>query len=70
MSLSWIGRLLLVWAQVVASGIDPLSCERLYDMSPASTLPPGKTYEEWYGSPALLCGSAHRVRVFCIGSNC
>lgn len=71
MTLSWIARFLLVWAHALAAS-NPFTCERLWDMSPDSTLPPGKTYEEWYGSPALACDrmdGKHSV-VFCEGSNC
>lgn len=50
----------------------PLSCDRLWDMSPGSHLPPGKTYEQWYGSYALLCPAPdwRRAIILCYGSNC
>jgi hypothetical protein len=52
----------------------PLSaCERIWDMPPDSHIRPGDTYEEWYGSFALMCpNAAHdgRTVIFCYGSNC
>jgi hypothetical protein len=47
-------------------------CERVWD-NDAGPVPPGKTYEEWYGSFALMCPNrAHdgRTVIFCYGSNC
>lgn len=38
----------------------PITCDRVWDMPPSSHLPPGKTYEEWYGSFALDCPGPHR----------
>jgi len=73
MSLSWIARLFWVGMQVLFSGLNPLTCARVYDTPPSSALPRGKTYEEWYGSPELMCATGPQQRhwrVFCIGNNC
>ena len=50
-----------------------VACERVWDRGPESSLPSGKTYEEWYGSFALDCpNAAHdgRTIIFCFGANC
>ena len=41
-------------------------------MSPESHLPPGKTYEQWYGGFALMCPGSDDVHelVYCFGENC
>jgi hypothetical protein len=73
MTLSFVIRMLLVWLLALVQGADVTTCDRLWDMGPDSHLPPGKTYEEWYGSPALLCptpGSPHHSFVLCLGPNC
>lgn len=67
-------RTLIVTTFYMLSIGQPLSsCERVWDMDPASHPPPGKTYEEWYGSFALMCPNAPhdgRTVIFCLGSNC
>lgn len=71
--LSFLIRWVLLWLMVPLRGVNPMTCERVWDMSPSSTLPPGKTYEEWYGSPELLCdkpGSQSHSFMLCLGSNC
>jgi hypothetical protein len=71
-TLSWIFRMVLVWLWVLAHGADPTTCERVWAEDPRSAVPSAKTYEEWYGSPELICDKFdHRYLVaHCIGPNC
>lgn len=70
----WYLNALRTLFEVVLYAQVPLSqCERVWDMGPGSPLPPGKTYEEWYGSFAIDCPNAppdDRSRIFCYGNNC
>lgn len=72
-TLNALRTLLVVLFYMLSIGQPVQNCERVWDMSPDSRLPPGKTYEAWYGSFALLCPNpAHDGRsvIFCFGSNC
>jgi hypothetical protein len=63
----------LLWVLLyqLSSGQRFVICERVWNMSPDSHLPAGKTYEEWYGSFALDCTvDGHGSSVFCLGPNC
>jgi len=72
MTLSWALRFVWVWLWMIFHGAQPATCERVYDMDPRSSRSPGKSYEEWYGSPMLICESARTGRsiAFCLGPNC
>ncbi len=75
MTLSFFLRMLYVWLWMLAHGANPASCDRVWDMSPDRPLPSTSTYEEWYGSPTLVCSvwsdkEAHHVFGYCIGPNC
>lgn len=72
-ALNALRTLLVVLFYMLSIGRPLSDCERVWDMSPDSHLPAGKTYEAWYGSFALDCPiAAHDGRsvIFCFGSNC
>lgn len=76
MTFSWIFRMVFVWLWLLVHGGNMATCERVWDMSPGSHAPPGVTFEEWYGSPELMCnelgssGDHHKILVYCWGPNC
>lgn len=75
MTLSFVARWIAVWVAAALSQCSrgqALDCNRVWDMSPISTRPAGKTHEQWYGSPALDCVDDDGIhsRIYCIGDNC
>ncbi len=72
MLLWYLNALRALLAVMIYSSAPLASCERVWDMAPLSHLPPGKTYEEWYGSFELDCseGDLSHPVLYCYGSNC
>lgn len=72
MTIGFAIRLGWVWLWLLFHGANVATCERVWDMSPTSSLPAGKSYEQWYGSPMLLCEKTtpNRWVMYCTGPNC